>query len=454
MHQSLVTTENRPMTISDHSLRLRGVAVVRIVMRSIVLIASCFVASSAVAQDRVWTGQSGDTLKAELASVNNGQVLLKQGKKRSLHRLSEFSLKDREYIVDKYKRRQPEKISDLMQGAAKVKVADGKKNNDSFQAARFDGFKLPSPELKKPALEREWTDLLGNKVTATFERLLPPSHMKLKSPDGNSKPFPIVNFVRADLDYVRLVLKSDATDGVFPVETEKMTDVQRDEGYRTFSDRAGVSMDAKFLSQNEQEIVLEIGDEKQTYKLDALSQPDQEWVTAELTRRGDLTNPIGSEMSSTEVSAGEVSSSESPASDIGMSNNVDGDAVAKIDNSFSALPGSSGSSIPQTVSPAVDLYRYECSHCNRVWTSNNPAGKCKDCQGLYEFRCNVCEHTWTSNNNTVTACANCKKRGTSTATLVSEASSGGSIGRTAGLVLIPLIVIGIIGFGIWKMSAG
>lgn len=375
----------------------------------------CGSVSTCLAQTRQWTDRSGNSLRATMTGVLEGKVVLKAGSKRHMFLLADFSLDDRDYIAEELKkRRQQDKLAALLQEAAKPpRIArsptttlpgttlPGASATTPAVGATTEmyGLKIPSHELLQPESSREWTDLLGNTVTASFEQVVSPAHFRLRDVSGRTQALPIVNFVRSDIENVKAALAADLEREVFPANSTPMTDEQRRAGYRTWTDRKGVTMDAKLVRRLSKTLELEVDGQNREFLLHAVSEQDRLWVTAELARQSEQRR---AEAAARAAAAPPPSSSSNPGG--------------------SATPGGRPSFGPRGRMARIGPpeYEFKCDHCGRQWTSHSPIAQCENCRDTYEFRCNRCGHEWTEKNSMLSECPRCAKQDSG------GSSSGGS----------------------------
>lgn len=395
--------------------------------------------SSVLAQTRQWTDRSGNSMRATMTGVLDGRVVLKAGSKRHTFLLQDFSLDDRDYIAEELKkRRQLDKLAALLQEAAKppavvsaptvtlpgtTPAVPGVTSPQPAPAkTELYGLEIPSPKLLQEESAREWTDLLGNTVTASFLQVVAPAHLQLKDAAGRVQALPIVNFVRSDLESVKSVLAADWEREVFPPNSPEVTAEQRAKGYRAWTDRKGVSLTAMFVRRLGDELELEVDGENRQFPLHAVSKADQDWVTQELERQAAQRRA--------EAAARAASQPSTPSS---SPSNPGGSAFP---GGRTFGPGSSGRSYTQPHMPNFSRpqYEFKCDNCGRQWTSNTPIDQCDNCKDLYEFRCNRCGHEWTERNQIMSQCPRCAGRdsGNSGSGYGGSSGSGGSSGYGSG----------------------
>ncbi len=274
---------------------------------------------------RNWEDPSGELLaRGEYFGCRNGQVVISLNSSRKLFPLSAFSLEDRDYLVDlMLKRKHEGLLAQLMafeNNRARQQVAAasgipgfpggngpgmpafpgaegfpaatnplpdiGIRPNRNIPKREVYGLTVPSPELLQEEAARVWTDLRGNKVSAVYLELIAPAHAKLRTEDGQTDNFALVNFVREDIKYIEDAIAKDQTRDVFPeIEQEPLTTDQESDGFRTWTDRNGRTLLAKFERVSGKEVVLEVDGEDQSFQLVGLSDADRDWVDSELQRR-------------------------------------------------------------------------------------------------------------------------------------------------------------------------
>ncbi|WP_166819816.1 hypothetical protein [Thalassoroseus pseudoceratinae] len=274
---------------------------------------------------RNWEDPSGETLvRGEYFGCRNGQVVISLNSVKKLFPLSAFSLEDRDYLVDLMLKRKHERLlaqlMDYENSRARQQVAaasgipgfprpniPGVPNfpeapgfpGNTAETPQVDlrpqanvperdvyGLTVPTPELLEEEAARVWTDLRGSNVSAVYLELVAPAHVKLRTENGQVSDFALVNFVRDDIDYIKEAIKKDQSRDVFPVvDQEPLTTDQKSDGYRTWTDRNGRTLGAKFVRVFGKEVVLDVDGENQNYRIVGLSDSDRDWVNAELRRK-------------------------------------------------------------------------------------------------------------------------------------------------------------------------
>ncbi len=276
------------------------------------------------ARPRNWEDPSGQQLaRGEYFGVRNGQVVISLNSVKRLFPLSAFSLEDRDYLVDlMLKRKHEGLLAQLMafeNNRARQQVAaatglpafprpnvpgvpgmgmpgfPGGENTapdinirPNLNAPKRDvyGLTVPSPELLVEEPARVWTDLQGNKVSAVYMELVAPAHVKLRTENGQSDDFALVNFVRDDIKYIDDTIAKDEARDVFPeLEQEPLTTDQKTDGLRMWTDRKGRTLNAKFERVSGKDAVLNVDGEDQSYRIVGLSDADRGWIDTEIRRR-------------------------------------------------------------------------------------------------------------------------------------------------------------------------
>ena len=277
------------------------------------------------ARPRNWEDPSGEQLvRGEYFGVRNGQVVISLNSVKRLFPLSAFSLDDRDYLVDlMLKRKHEGLLAQLMTyensrarqqvaaatgipgfrrpnlpgghefpgmpefpGADNATPEVGIRPNPNVPKQDVYGLTVPSPELLVEESARVWTDLRGNKVSAVYLELVAPAHVTLRTENGQSDHFALVNFVRDDIKYIEEAITKDEARDVFPeLEQDPLTTDQRTDGFRTWTDRKGRTLNAKFQRVSGKDVVLDVDGEDQSYRIVGLSDSDRGWVDAEIRRR-------------------------------------------------------------------------------------------------------------------------------------------------------------------------
>lgn len=454
----------------------------------LIALAALALATSLQAEVRTFRGQKGESIKAEFASVLGGKVVLKVGRKRVQQNITDFSLADRDYICGRLKKR-PEKILELMQGIKNVKVPE-----KPLEAAetKFYDMTMPSIGMLEPK-PRTFTDLTGNQVTASFEQLIPPFHVRLRS-DGRSETYPLVFFISEDIEHIRQAIKTDAEKEIFPPDSS--TEVK--EGYKLFTDRRGVQLAGKIVDKTDGKVTIESNGTTKTWPIAGLSKDDRRklrkrngnWDNGNRKRNGNNNNGKNSEGNREKRNGNEGGrgmqggnngnkSDGSNGTSGGMNqggnnrggNNSNGSPNRSGSPGGSPMPG--GSSSPgNSSSPggpgnenansnkgfATVKFQFHCNDCQHHWTSGSSTENCPNCEGSYKFQCNDCGHSWKLKKQAKSTCPKCsgstsKKPVTSTfnsgmADSLKESESTGSsaakAGQITGLVIGLLMIVGSI----------
>ncbi len=395
---------------------------------------------------RTWKGRKGNEIKADYTGVLNGRVILKTGNQRIPVRLSEFSLADRDFLVDlMLKRRQKELLSQLVlfennipvidPDAAPAKPAEGLESPDTGnplptginplggnypqnipgQAAAVEtemyGLPLPSPELLVDDPVRTWTSILGVKFPAMFDRVLAPGFLRLKRANGNTLTFAIANFSKEDIDYVKQALQKDMARTVFPAGTgfQSLTPEEVAKGYRVWTDRREVPLVGKFHATKLKNVVIEKDGQHLEYPLAGLSENDQTWIKNELRRRSEEAADRARQAAAERQSRMNSGGGRSPFSRGPFGAGGHGESAG---NNYADAGGHGGGSsrFPRSRGSLFPEYKFHCDHCGHDWTGHSPISFCPNCKDTYEFHCHVCGHTWTRQNQLVDTCPKCNAR--------------------------------------------
>ena len=397
---------------------------------------------------RTWKGRKGEEIKADYTGVLNGKVALKAGNQRKYVRLSDFSLADRDYLVElMLKRRQKDLLLQLMlfennipvidPDAAPAKPADGAEfpatgnpppigiappvrgnfpQNIPVQVPPVEtemyGLPLPSPELLVSDQVRTWTNLTGVKVVAMFDRVLAPGFLRLKQANGNTLNFAIVNFAKEDIDYVKQALQQDMARTVFPAGTgfQSLTPEDVAKGYRVWTDRRDVPLVGKFHATKLKNVVIEKDGQLLEYPLAGLSENDQTWIKSELRRRSEEAADRARQASADQQSRMNSGGGRFPFNRGPFGAGGHGESSG---NNFADGGGHGGGSsrFPRSRGSLFPEYKFHCNHCGHDWTGHSAISFCPNCKDTYEFHCHVCGHTWTRQNQMVDTCPKCNARG-------------------------------------------
>ena len=396
-------------------------------------LASALSPALVVAAPRTFTGHDGTTIRANLVGVKDGVVVLRSGRNRNFIPFPNFVLADREYIVATFnERKKPELIAQLLTAALRSPLGAPKQNvtqqrsdipravipgqQKSNQSQKLDGVPLPSPELLQLPDTRIWTDLLGRQVQAQFEKVTAEGNVALR--DGyRSQKLPLVAFIRSDLEYIQQVLKDDLELEVFPPgELQPLTAEQTAAGYRVWTDRKGVTLNAKFVRHFRRDLTLEVDGTNTDFPFHGLSVADRDRVTAENKRRADAAR---AKAEATQAAAG---ASAGP-SGAGMSPGQPG-----------YRPTTPGYSPPMSNRPDYTPPTFTPPTYTPP-TDTQPEFSLPEFE--YEFHCDRCGHTWTREHKAVDQCPKCSGGG-------GAYGEGRRIGRYSGFGAL----IGLIGFGI------
>lgn len=477
-------------------------------MRTLILSLAVLVVCSnpSFGATRTWKHRNGSEIKAEFTGgVLNNKIVLKAGNQRIQVRLSELSLEDRDYLVDLLTSKKNEKdlamLRQLMLSenqipvidpdVAPAKPANGGGNegynsnpNTGSRFSSFDspnlgnqptvevptemyGLPLPSPELLVDAEVRTWTNLTGIQQLATFDRVLAPGFLRLKKADGTKGTFALVNFSKADIDYVKEALQKDMAREVFPEGNgfQSLTPEDIAKGYKVWNDRKNVPLIGKFVGVKTKNVVIEVAGEEREYPKAGLSQADRDWVDAEVKRRAEAAQQQAAQQQAA------ARNNQPTYSPFGNGNTGTGSSFGGHgENGGSRFGSGIGSSFP-TIE-----YSFTCEHCGRTWKDSSPISQCSNCAGKFHFTCNVCGHKWTRTDSMISECPQCaarKNSGTSgfsalagnspssspskpspfsssTTASASPKSDAYAIGQTVGYILGGLVLLGAIAAGLFK----
>jgi hypothetical protein len=398
---------------------------------------------------RTWKDRKGNEIKAEFTGgvLQNKLVLKASGNRRIYVRLSELSLEDRDYIVEELTAKDNQKDLEMLKGlmlaenqvavidpdvvkpAAREENSAGPNAGHSESTIPFNeqqnpgaanqpepeiptemyGLPLPSPELLADDPVRAWTSLTGMKQMASFDRLLAPGFLRLKKADGTKGTFALVNFTKADIDYVKEALQRDMAREVFPAGNgfQSLTPDEVAKGYKVLTDRRNVPLIGKFIAVKGKNVVIEVAGTEQEYPKAGLSKSDNDWVDAEVKRRDDAAKAAAQQNM---ASSGQNRFSPFGSRPFGSSPNYGS-------HSEESSTGQ-GSTFPRTGFGVS--YTHTCDHCGRTWTDSFRLSQCENCAGKYHFDCPRCGHKWTSTTSIFEYCPKCSAQKNSGA---SESSS-------------------------------
>ncbi len=281
------------------------------------------------AASRTWTNRAGQEVKADFTGVKDGLIVLKVAGRRIQVRFSDLSLADRDYLVDlllnqRGKDRDKAQLLELIAAESRVmpidpdKVTTNPNNgtdgdtdpmNDPMNMVdpmtglpilrpqqapvstpkEMYGLPLPSSELLIDDPVRTWTSITNVKVVARLDRVLAPGFLRLKKADGTTQSLALVNFSKADIDYVKTALEKDFARPVFPVNSgfQSLTSDDVAKGYRVWTDRKQQSLVGKFVNITNNKVVIESNAGQQSFPKGGLSESDRNWVNAEVRRRAE-----------------------------------------------------------------------------------------------------------------------------------------------------------------------
>jgi hypothetical protein len=248
--------------------------------------------------------------------------------------------------------------------------------------------------------------LIGSTQLATFDRVLSPGFLRLKKADGTTGDFALVNFSKADIDYVKQVLQDDLARPVFPEGNGfvSLTPDDVSKGYRVWTDRKSVPLIGKFVGTKSKNVVIEVADENREYPLAGLSEADRSWIKAEVKRRADAAAAARQAAANSEGNNSPFGGSRSSFGPGGHSEGGGG--------------GFGGSMFP--------TYKFECEHCGKTWTGPTPISHCSECFGKSFFECNRCGHKWsTKGGSMLSECPQCAAQRNTNSGLTSTSSRPG-----------------------------
>ncbi len=284
------------------------------------------------------------------------------------------------------------------------------------------GLPLPSPELLVPDQIRTWTSLTGHKDLAAFDRLLAPGFLRLKKSDGTTNDYVLVNFSRADIDYVKQALQNDMARPIFPEGSgfQSLTPEDVAKGYRVWTDRKKVPLVGKFVAVKLKNVVIEVNGEEREYPKLGLSEADLSWVDGEVRRRseaaaaarqasagsnsgGSQSNPGGSQFGRSRFSSFGGNSNSGYAASNPMLGGGHGEGGGN------PTASQFGAGRPRTSPfPSIE-YKFQCENCGKTWTDSSPISRCSECAGKYHFHCTKCGHKWTRTDTSLSKCPMCSE---------------------------------------------
>lgn len=384
---------------------------------------------------RTWKDRKGNEVKAEFTGgvLQNKLVLKAAGNRRIYVRLSDLSLEDRDYIVEELTARDNPKDLEMLNAlmlfenqvpfidpdAPKAKpntgLGSGNDEPDPEASNPFNplenpnainqpmaemptemyGLPLPSPELLGDDPVRTWTSLTGLKQIAQFDRLLAPGFLRLKKADGTKGTFALVNFSKADIDYVKEALQKDMAREIFPEGNgfQSLTPEDIGKGYKVWTDRKNVPLIGKFIGVKSKNVVIEVGGEEREYPKAGLSQADIDWVDAEVKRRAEAAQATA--RAAAQEREANARNRFTPYGSTGTGESDSGGHDEGTGNRFGPR-NSFGIS-----------YTHTCTNCGKTWTDSSPLSHCPDCAGKYHFSCPRCGHKWTSTDSIISQCPQC-----------------------------------------------
>ena len=373
------------------------------------------------AASRAWTLRNGTELKAEfIGGVLENKIVLKApGNRRHYFRLSEFQLADRDYIVNFFiNRNDPGDRNQLLALMAfentvqaidpEAPPANSSNDNPGFNRpsprvppgggpfnplgrpnaapqtpaavpTEMYGIPLPSPELLFDDQVRSWTNLTGQKSLYRFDRALTPGHFRLKKADGTADEFAIVNFSKADIDYVKQLLAADMARPVFPEGNgfQSLTPQDVSRGYRVWTDRKNVPLIGKFVAIKGKNVVIEVNGVQEEYPKLGLSETDRNWIDNEIRQRSEQSQAASRQ---TMTNPGMSSFPRSRFSHFG-SPGGHGENFAG-NSSFGGHGDNSNNRFGHLPSAPVLEFHFQCPKCGHEWTeANTSISRCPQCTG-------------------------------------------------------------------------
>lgn len=356
------------------------------------LFAATFATSHSFAASRSWTGRDGTTLKADLAGVKDGVVVLRSGRQPHYIPFPHFVLDDRDYIVETFTRRKkPELIAQLLAAALRnplgiddqpavtqpsvLPEAVARRRREAARDAAFSemyGLSLPSPVMLQLSESRVWTDLLGRQVEAQFESVTAEGNVTLRS-GYISKKLPLVAFVRSDIDFIKEALKADLEIEVFPPgELQPLTAEQTTNGYRVWNDRKGVMLNGKFVRRSDRNVILEVDGTNREFPFHGLSEADRDWIDQENERRA------AAARAQAEAARAQAEAAQNArAAAAGGTGMAPGPAMP----APGGMPSSRrfGPSTPTHTTPSIPEYQFHCDECGHSWTNVTSVDLCPNC---------------------------------------------------------------------------
>ena len=425
--------------------------------------------SAGQAASRTWKSRKGLEVKAEFTGVLNGKVILKlAGGIRQPVRLSDFSLEDRDFLVDHLTKRNRQKekqqLLELMAAENAVRVIDpdavrptnaegtdsgyetpetGQGNPLAFNPinpnlpgqvpeveTEMYGLSLPSPELLVEDKVRTWTSLTGLKQLATFDRVLAPGFLRLKKADGTTGNFAIVNFVKEDIDYVKQVLQEDMARPVFPEGPgfQSLTPDDVAKGYRVWTDRKKVPLVGKFIAVKGKDVVIEVAGENKEYPKAGLSEADITWVNNEVRRRAEAARAQAeANRSSSEGYTGGSGSSFPSRPTFPRRPSFGTGGHGDSGYADAGGHGEDGSTRGRFGTGSMFQYKHTCQHCGKSWTDSSALTECPDCKGKKFYKCMRCGHKWSqTSGGYLEKCPKCSSQ------IGNDRGSGGIRGSDSG----------------------
>lgn len=128
--------------------------------------------------------------------------------------------------------------------------------------------------------QRQWTDLSGNKVGASYVKMEDGVVTLLITATGASQEFPYLNFTSEDQEFVQERLKKEIPGNFFPAEAAgvdlSFTPVERENDFRIWTDRNKRQIKGKFvrLAYGNSVAVINTGEKEELFITEFFSDPD------------------------------------------------------------------------------------------------------------------------------------------------------------------------------------
>ncbi len=335
-----------------------------------------------------WTDVNGQSLNALYLGVQNGIVLLRQGRQQIPVPFRQLSSESQKFLFEKFEETGHGYLlplpvnadgSEPIDNRPSTKVERYRKIADATHVAMLNKIPHPTPQLLDLTNPQEWTDLNGGQLTARFWNVDNDGKINLYQEIRagtdllSRKSIPLETLSPESLNRITSLLAADAAKEVFPQGYgSPATPSQQSEDNRVWIDRIGTRFVGKYVRQtlkrqpNREMVVLQNGETEFEFPLVGLTEAEQQAVKAAEQQRQEKQKHDAEEARRKSELAARQQATQNRRQPSSSSRNS-----SRSSNSNIFRPGPS---------PSLEFgYEYHCKHCGHRWKGDSPISQCPRC---------------------------------------------------------------------------